>query len=298
VEIISWLDDHSRYALNVTAHQRITGQIVLASFRETVTQHGIPASTLTDNGMVYTTRLSGEKGGRNGLETELRRLNITQKNSRPNHPTTCGKVERFQQTLKKWLRAQPVQPTTLAELQALLDASPTNTTTAGHTGPCRTDPPRPPPTPPAPKPPRPQTGPARSTTASAPTASTTPASSPSESTDDSTTSASDEPTPEPTSSSSSTTYTSESSTPPPANSSANSPSTPPRTTNPPADHQDPPPKETGEPTKRGFTCPVCPETSHWGRVWDSNPRLRSPAIPVFKAKVLRMPHCGADLHKR
>ena len=121
VEIISWLDDHSRYALSVTVHHRITGQIVLASFRETVAQHGIPASTLTDNGMVYTTRFSGGKGGRNGLETELRRLNITQKNSRPNHPTTCGKVERFQQTLKKWLRAQPAQPTTIAELQALLD---------------------------------------------------------------------------------------------------------------------------------------------------------------------------------
>ncbi|MEV6412078.1 integrase core domain-containing protein [Kribbella sp. NPDC051718] len=71
--------------------------------------------------MVCTTRLSGGKGGRNGLETELRRLNIIQKNSRPNHPTTCGKVERFQQTMKKWLRAQPVQPTTLAELQTLLD---------------------------------------------------------------------------------------------------------------------------------------------------------------------------------
>src|SRR5262249_7579551 len=37
-------------------------------------------------------------------------------------PTTCGKVERFHQTLKNWLRAQPAQPTTLAELQALLDA--------------------------------------------------------------------------------------------------------------------------------------------------------------------------------
>ena len=47
---------------------------------------------------------------------------MVQKNSRPNHPTTCGKVERFQQTLKKWLRAQPVQPTTIAELQTLLDA--------------------------------------------------------------------------------------------------------------------------------------------------------------------------------
>lgn len=121
VEVISWLDDHSRYALSITAHARITGAIVLTSFRETVAQYGIPASTLTDNGMVYTTRLSGGKGGRNGLETELRRLNITQKNSRPNHPTTCGKVERFQQTMKKWLRAQPTQPTNLAELQTLLD---------------------------------------------------------------------------------------------------------------------------------------------------------------------------------
>jgi transposase InsO family protein len=121
VEIISWLDDHSRYALTVTAHPRITGQIVTSSFRETVAQHGIPVSTLTDNGMVYTTRLSGGKGGRNGLETELRRLNIVQKNSRPNHPTTCGKVERFQQTMKKWLRTQPAQPTTITELQTLLD---------------------------------------------------------------------------------------------------------------------------------------------------------------------------------
>jgi transposase InsO family protein len=121
VEIISWLDDHSRYALHVSAHPRITGPIVLASFRQTAALHGIPASTLTDNGMVFTTRLSGGKGGRNGLETELRKLNIVQKNSRPNHPMTCGKVERFQQTMKKWLRAQPVQPTTLAELQILLD---------------------------------------------------------------------------------------------------------------------------------------------------------------------------------
>ena len=44
-----------------------------------------------------------------------------QKNSRPNHPGTCGKIERFQQTLKMWLRAQPEQPATIIELQALLD---------------------------------------------------------------------------------------------------------------------------------------------------------------------------------
>jgi hypothetical protein len=48
--------------------------------------HGPPASTLTDNGMVFTTRLSGGKGGRNGFEHELRRLGIKQKNGKPNEP--------------------------------------------------------------------------------------------------------------------------------------------------------------------------------------------------------------------
>jgi transposase InsO family protein len=120
-EILSWLDDCSRYALHASAHVAVTGPIVLATFRQTVATYGIPASTLTDNGMVFTTRLAGGKGGRNHLENELRRLHVQQKNSRPNHPTTCGKVERFQQTMKKWLRAQPAKPATIAELQALLD---------------------------------------------------------------------------------------------------------------------------------------------------------------------------------
>jgi hypothetical protein len=116
-----WLDDCARYALSVTAHVRVTGPIVLETFRAATATHGVPTSTLTDNGMVFTTRLSGGKGGRNAFEAELRRLGVVQKNSRPNHPTTCGKVERFQQTLKKWLAAQPNQPATIAQLQALLD---------------------------------------------------------------------------------------------------------------------------------------------------------------------------------
>ena len=122
-EIIRWLDDHSRYALHVSAHARVTAPIVLATFRQAADLHGYPASTLTDNGMVYTVRLAGQgrRGGRTALEAELRRLHITQKNSRPGHPTTCGKAERFQQTMKKWLRAQPVQPSTITELQILLE---------------------------------------------------------------------------------------------------------------------------------------------------------------------------------
>lgn len=120
-EILTWLDDHSRYALSVTAHRRVTGPIVLDTFRKAYEAHGIPASTLTDNGMVFTTRLAGGKGGRNQLENELRRRGVHQINSTPNHPTTCGKVERFQQTLKRWLTRQP-RAATLPELQTQIDA--------------------------------------------------------------------------------------------------------------------------------------------------------------------------------
>jgi transposase InsO family protein len=119
-ELLTWLDDHSRYALRVTAHHRVTGPVVRDAFRASVAAHGAPAGTLTDNGMVFTTRYSGGKGGRNHLEHELRRLGVDQKNGKPNHPQTQGKVERFQQTLKKWLAAQPAAPT-LTALQAQLD---------------------------------------------------------------------------------------------------------------------------------------------------------------------------------
>lgn len=120
-EILCWIDDHSRYAISVTAHIRITTPIVVDEFTKATQRHGIPYSTLTDNGLVFTTRLAGGRGGRNRFEHELRRLNIHQINSTPNHPTTCGKVERFHQTLKKWLTARP-RATTLAELQTQLDA--------------------------------------------------------------------------------------------------------------------------------------------------------------------------------
>ena len=120
-EILAWLDDHSRYLLRITAHRHVSGPTVVAQFRAAVAEHGIPASTLTDNGLVYTTRFAGGRGGRNGFETDLRRLGVKQKNSRPAHPQTQGKIERFWQTLKTWLTAQD-QPATLTQLQALLDA--------------------------------------------------------------------------------------------------------------------------------------------------------------------------------
>ena len=124
VEILNWLDDHSRYLLGCTVHRPVTGPAVVTQFKAVLAAHGVPASVLTDNGLVYTTRLAGGRRGRttrNGFEHELARLGVQQKNSSPNHPQTCGKIERFHQTLKKWLARQP-PARTLPELQGQLDA--------------------------------------------------------------------------------------------------------------------------------------------------------------------------------
>ena len=191
-EIITWLDDHSRYVLSVTVHRRITGPIVVDTFNQTCADHRVPASTLTDNAMVYTTRFSGGKGGRNAFEARLAHLGTEQKNSAPNHPTICGKVERFQQTLKKWLTAQH-RAHDLNELQGVLNEfTHITTTTTAPTDPSDA-PHQPPPTTGSPKP-APKTTALTSTSESATTASTKQAPSHSATTANSTTSASAEPT--------------------------------------------------------------------------------------------------------
>ena len=68
--------------------------------------------------MVSTTVFVG--GGRNEFEYVLAILGIRQKNGAPNHPQTQGKIERFHQTLKRWLSARP-RAATITELQTQLD---------------------------------------------------------------------------------------------------------------------------------------------------------------------------------
>ena len=118
VEILNWLDDHSRYLLSATVHQPLTGDDVVAVFLDVIGDHGAPASTLTDNARIYTARFGG---GRNAFEYLLPLLGVTQKNGAPGHPQTQGKIERFHQTQKRWLAARPAART-LPELQDQLDA--------------------------------------------------------------------------------------------------------------------------------------------------------------------------------
>lgn len=118
VEILDVVDDHSRLLLAADAFRTVKAADVVRTFRAAAAAHGLPAALLTDNGAVFS---GGPRRGRVLLETELDRLGIRAKHSTPNHPQTCGKVERFHQTLKRYL-AHQTPAISLAVLQLQLDA--------------------------------------------------------------------------------------------------------------------------------------------------------------------------------
>jgi transposase InsO family protein len=118
VGIAGSLDDHSRYvvALRACAGDADAGlvwDVILAGIAEC----GIPLMSLSDNGIVYTGRFHDHESA---FELNLRALGVRTINSTPFHPQTCGKIERFWQTLKKWLKARD-PATTIDELNTLLE---------------------------------------------------------------------------------------------------------------------------------------------------------------------------------
>jgi transposase InsO family protein len=167
VEILNWLDDHSRYLLSCTAHQPVTGDAVVAAFLDAIDDHGPPASTLTDNGSVYTSRFTG---GRNAFEYLLPLLGIRQKNGSPGHPQTQGKTERFHQTQQRWLAARPAAHTSPSSSTSSIGSASTTTNNA-PTAPSTAEP-QATPTAPPPKPAQRATATTPATTACATTGST------------------------------------------------------------------------------------------------------------------------------
>lgn len=117
VKVLSFVDDHSRVALQVNALEHATSDATWDTFGQACAQWGVPVGQLTDNGLNFSGKLRGVEVR---FEIELRAIGVVAKTSRPYHPQTCGKVERFQQTMKKWLRRQPLARD-LGELQGQLD---------------------------------------------------------------------------------------------------------------------------------------------------------------------------------
>src|ERR1017187_4695642 len=115
VEILTFLDDYSRRGLACEVFVTVTGPDVRRVFARSCDVFNTPASVLSDNGAIYNAR---SRGGRSGFESDLLTRRVLYKHSTPYHPQTCGKVERWHRTLKKFLAKRPA--TTLFEMQVVL----------------------------------------------------------------------------------------------------------------------------------------------------------------------------------
>ena len=118
VWVMDVLDDHSRLVVAARVCGGPTGDAAWAAFCDGAERHGVPAHVMSDNGTCFTSRFLS--GGEASFERDLRALGVRHIRSTPGHPQTCGKLERFHQTLKKWLRTQPLARTH-AQLQRQLD---------------------------------------------------------------------------------------------------------------------------------------------------------------------------------
>jgi transposase InsO family protein len=118
VEVLNLIDDHSRFCLASVAFPTVKAPDVLETFSAAAQSYGYPARFLSDNAAVFS---GASRKGRVVLETELDRLGIECRHSSPYHPQTCGKVERFHWTMKKFL-AKQAPALSIAHLQLQLDA--------------------------------------------------------------------------------------------------------------------------------------------------------------------------------
>jgi transposase InsO family protein len=117
VEILDFIDDHSRLIVAARVFRVTKAQDVVDTFEEAAERWGYPASVLTDNGAIFN---GGPRLGTTVFEALLHELGIVIKHSRPYHPQTCGKIERWHQTLKRYLiKQRPAR--SMAELQRQVD---------------------------------------------------------------------------------------------------------------------------------------------------------------------------------
>ena len=118
VEILDIIDDHSRLLVGASARVVFKAADIVTDLHAAMNRYGRPERLLTDNGAVFTGLPRG--AGWVALQREAAALGIKLSHSKPYHPTTCGKVERLHQTLKKWLARQP-RARSIPALQTQLD---------------------------------------------------------------------------------------------------------------------------------------------------------------------------------
>lgn len=92
--LIGYIDDYSRYVTGIELFRSQTGQNVIEVYRRAAAEYNPPKEMLTDNGRQYTSWR-----GHSRFEAEMKKDKIHHIKSRPHHPMTLGKIERFWKTI-------------------------------------------------------------------------------------------------------------------------------------------------------------------------------------------------------
>jgi len=120
-KMVTGIDDHSRFMVIAKVVQRATARAVCSAFGEALVRFGVPEEVLTDNGKQFTARFSPGKPGETMFDRICRENGITHRLTRPQSPTTTGKIERFHQTLRRELLDSHDPFVDLATAQAVVD---------------------------------------------------------------------------------------------------------------------------------------------------------------------------------
>lgn len=117
-EILNFIDDHSRLIIDSKAiEQYYNANQIGSHFKKLTKLYGTPTELQTDNGAVYVAK---HVKGQTSIETICLEKHVKIIRSRPYHPQTNGKIERYHQTLKKYLNQQ-TPANTIKELQKQID---------------------------------------------------------------------------------------------------------------------------------------------------------------------------------
>ena len=92
--LIAFMDDYSRFIVGADLFRSPTAPSVIEVYRVAVGEFQPPKEMLTDNGRQYTSWR-----GTSRFEAELKKDRVAHFKSRPHHPMTLGKIERFWETI-------------------------------------------------------------------------------------------------------------------------------------------------------------------------------------------------------
>ncbi len=88
--LIGYMDDYSRFLVGLDLYRSQTAENVLELYRRATGEYGVPREMLTDNGRQY-----ASWRGLTRFQQELAKDKVHHLRSRPHHPMTLGKIERF-----------------------------------------------------------------------------------------------------------------------------------------------------------------------------------------------------------